>query len=411
MHFRPSGNSTKYILLTFSAHDKMVSYKPRTFRGGEIMQENLSSALYACIKEATEAVGVTPASILSALGELYGVYVDDSLIHAAMGMRVCDLQGSLHDAGLGVSQFLSVASRRCSLEKEAYLSLCETWNGKMATLLDISDCQSNEDAYMVVLRAACEFFDSEGEILHLEIMDSKPRQYYDQILVDRESMFHHSPFALEEKLSKAVTRGDRKAAVAALREIGRQGDKAILAKDPLRSAKNSMIGSIAFLARAAIQAGVNADKAFALSDSLTQHVEDMTSRKAVLAFEENILLQFIDLVNVQLETAYSVSIARVMHYIENNLNKKVTLSDAAAYAGIHPAYLSARFKKETGSDFSGFVSRRKIQESAYFVRHTQYSVSQIAFLYGFSSQSYYITTFKRVLGMTPMVYRARYLSK
>lgn len=281
----------------------------------------------------------------------------------------------------------------------------------MATLLAAFNSQSNEDTYITVLNAACGFLDKEGGILHLEIMDTNPRQYYDQIWVDRESMFHHSPFALEEKLSKAVTKGDRDAAVAALREISRQGDKAVLAEDPLRSAKNSMIGSIAFLSRAAIQAGVDADKAFALSDSLTQHIENMTSRKTVLSFEENIVLQFIDLVNTHLETAYSASIARVMHYIENNLDRKITLKEAADYAGIHPAYLSGRFKKETGFDFSSFVSRRKIQESAYFVRHTRHSVSQIAFLYGFSSQSYYITIFKRVMGTTPMVYRSRHLSK
>ncbi len=240
---------------------------------------------------------------------------------------------------------------------------------------------------------------------------AKPKQYYDSIYADRESMFKHSPYALEERLSAAVTKGDDAAALAALRAITSRGEKAVLAKDPLRSAKNSMIGSIAFLARAAIQAGVSANDAFALSDALTQRVEEMTARDVVLAFEESILLQFIALVRQRLDASYSVPVVKVMHYVENHLDAKITLNDAAAYAGIHPAYLSARFKQETGLPFTTYAATRKIQESSYFVRHTAYSISQIASLYGFSSQSYYITTFKKIIGATPMEYRRRLLAE
>lgn len=351
------------------------------------------------------------ASALYTLCKLYDVYLDDSIFSSGVGICLPCTRGELYNAYVGVCQFLSVVARYRGLGKKEILSLCQKWTTCFSGLIPQVTPNASSDAFAAVLNAACDFLQKEGAVLQLETIRARPKQYYDQILTDREAMFRHSPYALEEKLSKAVTKGDRNAAVAALKEISRQGDKAVLAKDPLRSAKNSMIGSIAFLARATIQAGVNADKAFALSDSLTQHVEDMTSPKSVLAFEETILLQFIDLVNARLENAYSVSITRVMHYIENNLNKKVTLKDAAAYAGIHPAYLSTRFKKETGQDFSAFVSRRKIQESTYFVRHTHYSVSQIALLYGFSSQSYYITTFKRIMEMTPKEYRSRYLSK
>ncbi|MDR1293071.1 MAG: helix-turn-helix domain-containing protein [Clostridiales Family XIII bacterium] len=239
----------------------------------------------------------------------------------------------------------------------------------------------------------------------------KPKQYYDNIYADRESMFRHSPYALEEKLVGAVTKGDGEAAMASLREITAQGEKAVLAKDSLRSAKNSMIGSIAFLSRAAIRGGVSANDAFALSDALTQRIEEMTARDAVLAFEENILMQFIALVRRRLEASYSAPIVKVMHYVENHLDAKVSLSDAASYAGVHPAYLSARFKREAGMPFTAYTAMRKIQESCYFVRHTGYPISQIALLYGFSGQSYYTAVFKRVTGVTPAEYRRRGLTE
>jgi AraC-like DNA-binding protein len=233
----------------------------------------------------------------------------------------------------------------------------------------------------------------------------KPRQYYEGIYADRASMFRHSPYALEEKLVRAVARGDEAEALAALREIAAQGDKAVLARDPLRSAKNSIIGSIAFLARAVIRAGVSDNAAFALSDALTWRVEEMGNRRDVLAFEESLLLQFITLVRQRLATRYSAPVVKAMDYVTSHLGDRIFLEDAAAYAGVHPAYLSARFKQEAGANFTTYVAMQKIDESSYFVRHTDYPISQIALLYGFSSQSHYIATFKKIMSVTPMEYR------
>jgi AraC-like DNA-binding protein len=258
---------------------------------------------------------------------------------------------------------------------------------------------------------AHEFIEENRYISGLGKEIAKPKQYYDSIYANREAVFRHSPYALEERLSEAVTKGDGEAAMALLREITAQGEKAVLAKDSLRSAKNSMIGSIAFLSRAAIRGGVSANDAFALSDALTQRIEEMTARDAVLAFEENILLQFIDLVRRRLEASFSAPVVKVIHYVENHLDAKASLNAAAAYAGVHPAYLSGRFKRETGMSFTAYTALRKIQESCYFVRHTEYSISQIALLYGFCDQSYYTVTFKNVTGMTPIEYRRRHLAE
>lgn len=374
---------------------------------GKPTQSAIRQAVQAAVHHAgSYSVGAA----LQAMCRLYDISPDDGILHAAMGIDMPGTAAHIHNAYLGVCLFLTAAAQKWALSPDTPIQMCNSWKSHFAAIAQPYAAVSLLEDFVFVLENACVFLETNWEALQLQTTSPKPKQYYEQILTDRDAMFQHSPYALEETLTKAVTRGDRPAAVAALHEITRQGDKAVVAKDPLRSAKNSMIGSIAFLARAAIQAGVNADKAFALSDSLIQYIEDMTAPGAVLAFEEKILLQFIDLVNARLETAYSVSVTRVMHYIENNLNKKISLSDAAGYAGVHPAYLSARFKKETGLSFSHFVTLRKIQESTYFVRHTHYSVSQIALLYGFSSQSYYITSFKRVMDMTPMEYRSRYLS-
>ncbi len=232
-------------------------------------------------------------------------------------------------------------------------------------------------------------------------MEEKPRQYYQSLYYDRNAMFHHAPYSLEERLVDAVVQGNKSRAIEMLDEISRHGSKAVLANDPLRSAKNSVICSCAFLARAAIRAGVEADEAFALSDAAIRHLEGLGSTAAVLSYEQEALLQFIALVDKKLSHAYSPHIIDAIGYIHVRLADKITLRDVALHVGVHPAYLSKKFRQETGQTLTDYINLRKVEESIWFVRNTSHSIAEIAAMYGFSSQGYYITIFRKRLGLTP----------
>jgi two-component system response regulator YesN len=235
----------------------------------------------------------------------------------------------------------------------------------------------------------------------------KPSQYYKNIFNDREGMFRHSPFSLEQDLVRHVINGNDQAALDTLARISQQGNKAMLANDPLRSAKNSMICSCTFLTRAAIQAGVPDEEAFALSDASIQHLESLDGEKTVLAYEATMLLQFIGLAKMRQDRNYSTPVRKAMHYIVSNLEKPFQLAAVAEYARVHPNYLSRRFKQETGSTLSSYAAVRKIHEATYFIQHTDYSMAEIAVLYGFSSQSHFSSAFKKVLFISPGDYRNR----
>ncbi|MDL2300939.1 helix-turn-helix transcriptional regulator [Lachnospiraceae bacterium OttesenSCG-928-D06] len=374
-------------------------------------KDNSRAFIQTCVHTSiTEYGGMCASVAMFTLCKLFDTVMDDIVLDSGTGIRFGGLFGAAQSAFAGTAQFIASITRLHGLDKHQLSLLYDTWQQRyeqyVATLPpDDIHCPANLATDVILL--AQETILENRKILGLDASLIKPRQYYDNIYSDRESMFKHSPYALEAKLSAAVTKGDGETALAALRAITAQGEKAVLAKDPVRSAKNSMIGSIAFLARATIQAGVNANDAFSLSDALIQQIEEMRDRKKILAFEEHILLQFIMLVRRRLELSYSTPVVKVMHYVENHLDSKILLSDAAAYAGVHPAYISARFKKEVSLPFTEYVTVRKIQESCYFIRHTDYSVSQVASLYGFSSQSYYIALFKKIMGITPVEYRRR----
>lgn len=237
--------------------------------------------------------------------------------------------------------------------------------------------------------------------LEAAFLDDKPHQYYKSLYEDRNEMFRHAPYSLEERLVDAVARGNKELAIEMLGEIGNYGSKAVLASDPLRSAKNSLICSCAFLARAVIRAGISSDESFALSDAAIRHIEELDSIKSVLSYEQEVLLQFLSLVDKKVRRELSPIVAAATNFINARLSDKISLRDVASHIGVHPVYLSKKFREESGQTITAYINFRKVEESVWFVRNTNRSIADISAMYGFSSQGYYITLFRKYFGVTP----------
>lgn len=230
------------------------------------------------------------------------------------------------------------------------------------------------------------------------------QEYFQNTYKNREKMFTHPPFFLEKKIVNQIKICDMDGAMNTLREINLL-NRAVLAKDPLRSLKNSIICSCAFFTRAVIDAGVFPDIAFTYSDTFIQQIEKMDSQTEVRNYEQEMLRQLIELTREKNSSKYSHPVFSALQYINNNLTQNLSLEEIAKHAYIHPNYLSSIFKKEVGCPMTDFIARRRIEESTYFVAYTDYEIADIASFYHFCNQSYYCTIFKRFLSVSPNEYR------
>jgi AraC-like DNA-binding protein len=113
------------------------------------------------------------------------------------------------------------------------------------------------------------------------------------------------------------------------------------------------------------------------------------------------------LVNRHRHKGFPRIVNKSIHYIDVHLSEKIALNDIAAHANVSAGYLSTVFSKEMHMPISEYILMKKVQESSYFITHKEYSIAEVAALYNFSSQSYYIKTFKRFMGATPGAYRSR----
>lgn len=246
--------------------------------------------------------------------------------------------------------------------------------------------------------------EAEQPVIDEEAANLIPSSYYEQTRDYRTQQFFHSPYLIEQEISHCISIGDAKSALHILAEINRR-PRARLAGSVLRSLKNSMIGSCTFMARAAIAGGVDPDDAFTLSDTYIQRVELCRDMKELQGLEKQMVLGYTEAVNNTRTDRYSLQIGNAISYINTHLCDPITVPEIAENVFLSANYLSGLFKKEIGMTIREYITRRRIEESSYFVRNGKEQFADIAAFYQFCSQSHFVKCFREVMGVTPGEYR------
>jgi YesN/AraC family two-component response regulator len=219
-----------------------------------------------------------------------------------------------------------------------------------------------------------------------------------------DTMYIHPPYFLEREMIDMIKKGDNKNAQRLLVEINKR-ERAHLADDPIRSLKNSIICSCTLYARAAIESGSLPEEAFTLSDAYIIAVERAQSAEELEKLESDMLEGYCNMVRAVNHSKYSQVVIQTINHVNQSLTEKITLKQLADKVFVHPNYLSSLFKKEVGISLFEYILKRKVEESIYFIKFTDIPLADIANKFHFCSQSYYIKTFKKYLGVTPNWYR------
>lgn len=95
----------------------------------------------------------------------------------------------------------------------------------------------------------------------------------------------------------------------------------------------------------------------------------------------------------------------VRRYIDNHFKERMDLNQLAQLAHVNKYYLAHAFRREFGVSPINYLIQRRVEESRFLLRETDYSLSLIAEILGFSSLSYFSQSFHRVEGTSPTEYR------
>jgi AraC family transcriptional regulator len=102
------------------------------------------------------------------------------------------------------------------------------------------------------------------------------------------------------------------------------------------------------------------------------------------------------------------ALTRVQEYIEAHLDKDISLADLARLLALPIDTFARQFRATTGLSPYAYVINRRVERACALLCQMDLPISEIALCLGFSSQSHFTTTFRRVKGVPPQAYRAQW---
>jgi AraC family transcriptional regulator len=105
-------------------------------------------------------------------------------------------------------------------------------------------------------------------------------------------------------------------------------------------------------------------------------------------------------------TLSPTQVRRVSDYVRSHLACNVRLADLAHQVNLSPHYFSMLFKHSLGVSPHRYILRECIQEAQRRLAAGEIPISQVALSLGFSDQSHFSQTFRRMTGTTPKRYQS-----
>lgn len=206
-------------------------------------------------------------------------------------------------------------------------------------------------------------------------------------------------------LIEAVRNGDRKA-------FEENYDPTIhdrigkLAVSSYKQTEYLAVKTITLFMHAMIDGGVDYNMAYDLSDLYLQKLEHTYSVQGMYALMERFIREAIEIVRADREQRVHEGIVEeAKNYIYRNLRKDFKIAEMADELHISGSYLSRRFSALEGMTIQQFVLKERLRAACNMLKFSDCTISEIAHILQFSSQSYFSSAFHKEYGLTPKQFR------
>lgn len=211
----------------------------------------------------------------------------------------------------------------------------------------------------------------------------------------------HTRYTTEIKLFSCIQQGDIDKLISEIKNINMLIVAGKLSDSNIMQYKYLAVSAITLATRYAIQGGLNEKTAYDFSDRVIMTVDSFNSKDKILNLLANEIIKLTNMVNAsKLSPAQSPHVRKCICYINENIEKKITVSALSETCGISPDYLSQIFKEEIGEKLSAYIMKRKLESAKEMLLQNK-SNAEICKALSFSSVSHFITAFKKHCNMTP----------
>ncbi|MEO8583807.1 MAG: helix-turn-helix domain-containing protein [Flavitalea sp.] len=102
------------------------------------------------------------------------------------------------------------------------------------------------------------------------------------------------------------------------------------------------------------------------------------------------------------------AVKKAQLYIEENFQEKITINQIASMLALGRRNLERRFKKATSNTVVEYMQRVKIEAAKMSLENSRENVNEVMYKVGYTDTKAFRTTFKKITGLSPVLYRNKY---
>ncbi len=186
----------------------------------------------------------------------------------------------------------------------------------------------------------------------------------------------------------------------------------MLSENSLQNIRYHFVVTAAMITRYCIDGGMEAEKAYCLSDFYIQKMDKGQSRDEIADLHRSMCFDFTrKMQQLQSHNIFSKHIVRCIDYIYSNMHSRITLKDLSVHLDLSECYLSKLFLEEVGISIHEYIREKKMEKAKNLLKYSDYCIADIANYLSYSSQSHFTQTFEKEVGLSPKKYRDKYYRK
>ncbi len=232
-----------------------------------------------------------------------------------------------------------------------------------------------------------------------------------RLFIQNEEDFHRTEIRSEFGRYDDIRNGDIEKVRENIKEIKAHyyEGKGMLSDSLLRNNQYHFAIGVGIIARVCIDGGMKHNIAYTLSDIYIRRGDKCREPQELIELTGVMMTDFTErMADIRKEAGISLHVRRTVDYIYDNLHIPLTLKMAAEHERLDQSYLSKLFAKEMGIPIKAYILKAKISTAQNILVFSDFSIAEIADSLGFSSQSAFAATFRKITGLTPLQYRNRY---
>ncbi len=224
-----------------------------------------------------------------------------------------------------------------------------------------------------------------------------------------QSVPQHYPDALEQQLLDALKLADREQAALLLPQL----IAAIAADERTHEAYfMSFVRLLLQMLQAVKDAGVNPNRLYAAEQDLFIQLFGLTTAGQVEQFFQHAVMSpLLEHLEQRRDEQYQSISSEIIRFIETGFDTDLTLEVCARRMNYSPNYLTKVFRKETGVNFSDYLSEYRMRMAKKWLIETDMKISEIAERLKYNTSANFIRYFRKLEGCTPGQYRENYINR